>query len=469
MFLVYVLCFSLIFSCFGLIFIKIYQLENYKIKKYIKNIIKFNFCINKKSKLKFTKRVCRLIFSNFFILFIIFASVFNFFNNFLYFLIFFLLFFIIFPFFLIGIFLISLPVEIFIKKIYISKAKRKLKKCACKKIGITGSFGKTSTKNILYQILSEEFDVCATPQSFNTPMGVCKAVLENLKETDDFFIVEMGARQKGDIDFLSKFVGVDFGVITPIGECHIETFGNVENIENTKYELCENVDLAFFNGKSKSTKKLFERFERKKYLLCDKKGFSFAKNIETNENGSNFVLEIDNQEIKCSTKLLGKANIDNIVVAASVAYILGESLVCIKSGIEKVKSTPHRLELIKGYVNVVDDSFNSNFDGFVEALNVLKKFKGRKIVVSPGMVELGKIQEQKNFEIGQKIASVCNFFVIMNDTNKKALSSGAKNGGLSSEKIFYANTRSEQQKILKNIIQKGDVVLFENDFPSNIR
>ena len=87
----------------------------------------------------------------------------------------------------------------------------------CKKIAITGSFGKTSTKNILYQILKEEFDVCMTPKSYNTPMGVCKTILNDLKETDDFFIVEFGARHRGDIKFLTKFVGVDFGIFTPIG------------------------------------------------------------------------------------------------------------------------------------------------------------------------------------------------------------------------------------------------------------
>lgn len=469
MIFIYSALFSLIFSCFAFIFIKIYQLENYKLKKYIKNMAKFNFCFGNKTKLKFTKRVCRLIFANFVILFMIFIVFLKKIVIFWQIFTIFMVFFAIFPYFLIISFVIMLPIEKIIKNLFILRARRKLRKCTCKKIGITGSFGKTSTKNILYQILSEEFDVCATPKSFNTPMGVCKTVLENLKETDDFFIVEMGARQSGDIDFLSKFVGIDFGIVTPIGECHLETFGNVENIENTKYELCENTDIVFFNGKSKSTKKLYERYGRKKYLLCDKKGFSYAKNIQSNENGSTFELVINKEELKCNTKLLGKVNIDNIVVAASVAYILGESLVCIKDAIEKVKPSAHRLELIKGYVNVIDDSFNSNFDGFVEALNVLKKFKGRKIVVSPGMVELGKLQDEKNYEIGQKIASVCDFFVIMNETNRKNLSNGAKNGGLSSDKIFYAKTREEQQKILKSIIQKGDVILFENDFPDNIR
>lgn len=469
MFVLFAFIFSLVFSLTDLIFIKNYQLEKYEIKKYLKNISKFNFSIGNKNKLVFTNRAKRLIFSNFLIKLIIFLIIFAFLNKIWLFFAFFCLFFVLSPVYIILSFALCLPVENLIKKRYIKKAKKKLKNCRCKKIGITGSFGKTSTKDILYQILSQQFDVCATPKSFNTPMGVCKTVLEDLKETDEFFIVEMGARHCGDIDFLAKFVGVDFGIITPIGNCHLETFGNVENIKKTKYELCENSDIVVFNGKSKHTKRLYEKYGMRKYLVCDKKGFAYAKNIISGCDGSKFTLVVDGKEIECTTKLLGKANIDNIVVASSMAYILGEDLLCINRAIEKIKQIPHRLELIKGHVNVIDDSFNSNFDGFCEALEIMKNFPGKKIVVSPGMIELGKEQLTKNYEIGKKIASVCDFFVIMNEFNKKFLLDGARDGGLEREKIFFAKTRQQQKEILKNILSEGDCVLFENDFPDNIR
>ncbi|MDE6583040.1 MAG: UDP-N-acetylmuramoyl-tripeptide--D-alanyl-D-alanine ligase, partial [Clostridia bacterium] len=354
-----------------------------------------------------------------------------------------------------------------IKKAYIKKAKNKLKKMTCKKIAITGSFGKTSTKNILHQIMKEEFDVCVSPKSYNTPMGVCRTVLENLKETDDFLILEFGARRKGDIEFLAEFVGVDFGVITPIGNCHLETFGSVENIENTKYELCEHTDCVVFNGKSASSKKLFDRYPKRKYMVCVENSFAYASDIYVGKDGSRFVMNLDDKKFFCKTKLLGKSNIDNIVVGVAVAYLLGENLFNIQKAIEKLEPTPHRLELIKGERSfVIDDSYNSNFDGFKEAVSILNEFDGKKIVVSPGIVELGKEQFKVNMEAGKLVSEVADVFVIMNKTNKEALYEGAKEGKC---QIFFANTREEQLEVLKKVLGQGDVVLFENDFPDNLK
>jgi len=469
MFVLYAFLISVGLTLIGFIFIKNFQLENYKIKRYIKNIVRFDFSFGDKNKLIFTKRVKRLILINFLL-------------NFAYFLLFFglipylwinfglsIVLVLFSPIVIVISYAVAKPMEELIKLHYLKKAKRKLQKLNCKKIAITGSFGKTSTKNILYQILAEEFDVCATPKSYNTPMGICKTILEDLKETDEFFIVEMGAKHVGDIGFLAKYVGVDFGIMTPIGNCHLETFGSIENIEKTKYELCENTkDVVIFNGKSKSTKKLYKKYPQKKYLVCEEGSYAFAKDAVSNSDGTEFVMMLDGKQFLCQTKLLGKANIDNIVVATAMAYLLGESLYNIQNAIKHIQPTPHRLELIKGqFVDVIDDSYNSNFEGFKQALEVLASFEGKKVVVSPGIVELGKQQEKVNYDIGKEIAKVADIFVIMNQTNKKALNDGAKEGGLS--EIYYANTRSEQKEILKKILQKGDVVLFENDFPDNLK
>lgn len=467
MFVLYAFLFALFVALLSLIYFKIYQLENYKIKKYIKNVFGGRFAFGDKSFLVFTKRIKRLILINFLLFFTYFLLFFHFISIF-WVAILFVLFS---PIIVVFSFLISLPFENLIKKNYLKKAKTKLAKCRCKKIAITGSYGKTSTKNILFSLLKEEFDVCATPKSFNTPMGISKTILENLKETDDFFVVEMGARRKGDIEFLAKYVGVDFAIITPIGNCHLETFGNLQNIENTKFELCENTkDVVVFNGKSRSTKKLFERYSRKKFLVCTNGSFAFAKKIKTTSDGSEFVMSIDGKEFDCKTKLLGKSNIDNIVVASAMAYLLGESVFSIQKAIGSLKSIPHRLELVRGdFVNVIDDSYNSNIDGFLQALEVLKNFHGRKIVVSPGIVELGARQEEINVRVAREIAKVSDYFVIMNKTNRLSLLAGAKDGGMADEQIFFADTREKQKEILKNILKKGDVVLFENDLPDNMK
>jgi len=246
MFVLYAFLISVGLTLIGFIFIKNFQLENYKIKRYIKNIVRFDFSFGDKNKLIFTKRVKRLILINFLL-------------NFAYFLLFFglipylwinfglsIVLVLFSPIVIVISYAVAKPMEELIKLHYLKKAKRKLQKLNCKKIAITGSFGKTSTKNILYQILAEEFDVCATPKSYNTPMGICKTILEDLKETDEFFIVEMGAKHVGDIGFLAKYVGVDFGIMTPIGNCHLETFGSIENIEKTKelVKVCREKGLS---------------------------------------------------------------------------------------------------------------------------------------------------------------------------------------------------------------------------------
>ncbi len=471
MFVLYAFLIAIMITVLDLVFIKSYQLENYKVGNYLKKTIKFEFAFGDKTKLNFTKRIKRLIFIDFLLKFLIFLIFFGFINNFwINFVIVFL--FVIFSEIIVVLsFYVVFPLEEFIKKIYIKKAKNKLKNINCKKIAITGSYGKTSTKNILYQILKQEFDVCETPKSFNTPMGICKTILEDLKETDDFLIVEYGARKIGDIEFLAKNFGVDFGIITPIGNCHLETFGSVENIEKTKYELCEEAkDLVIFNGSSKSTKKLFNRFLKQKYLVCEENSYAYAKNIKSSSSGSTFDMVIDNKVFKCETKLLGKSNIDNIVVASTMAYLLKESVYNIQKAIKNLKPTPHRLELINGkFANIIDDSYNSNFDGFMQALEVLSKFNGNKIVVSPGVVELGKQQWQVNYDIGKEIGKVADFFVIMNQTNKNALFEGAQKGGMTKSNIFFADTRQQQKMILKKMLKAGDVVLFENDFPDNIK
>ena len=365
------------------------------------------------------------------------------------------------------------PVEYIIKCRYINKTKNKLSKLKCKKIGITGSFGKTSTKNILCQILEEEFKVCKTPKSYNTPMGICKTVLENLNEEHDFFIVEMGARREGDIAFLSKLVQVEYGIITPIGEQHIETFGSIENIEKTKFELCEFIDeegVVIFNGKSLSNYKLFKKCKTKKYLLCRDNSFAFASNILMNEHGSKFTLNIDKKEIDVETKLLGKLNIDNIVTASAMAYLLGENLFNIKKGISKVKPIEHRLELINGEkVCVIDDSYNSNLSGAKEALQVLSTFKKRKIVITPGIVEMGMRQEEVNFNLGKEISKIADICIIMNKINKNSLKNGLKSGNFDENSIFFANTREEQKNLLNKILLNNDVILFENDLPDNYK
>lgn len=464
----YGLIYAIVFILLSLPLFKVYQLEGYKVKNFIKKISHFNFAFGDKNKINFTKRLKRCIFCDFLIIFIVFSLIFYFLNYFYVYIIMIFAGVLMLPCFLIISHFLCLPIEKLITNSYIKKAKVKLQNMPCKKIAITGSFGKTSTKNILFQILSQKYKVCATPKSYNTPMGICKTILENLTEKDDFFIVEMGARHEGDIAFLCKLVGADFGILTPVGNCHIETFKTLENVEKTKFEICENVkSLMIISSKSASNRKLYEKCEKKKYLISDENSFAYANNIHFKDFKTHFDLHIDEKVISVSTNLLGKVNVDNIVLASALAYLLGVNLLDIKKGISELKSVPHRMELIKGFANVIDDSYNSNFVGFKEALNTIASFEGDKILVTPGMVELGDKQYEMNFKIGQEISKVCDYVIIMNKTNSSALTEGLLNKGFNRKNIFYANTRLEQKEILKKLVKKGDIVLFENDLPDN--
>lgn len=450
--------------------IKVYQLENYKPLKFVSRVFKFNLAFGDKNKLVLTNRIKRYIFCEFLLFFVVFSLIFYFLTKYYLNLIVMFVGIIFLPVLMIITHYLILPAEKLIICSYIKKAKNKLKTMPCKKIAITGSFGKTSTKNILFQILSQKFKVCATPKSYNTPMGVCKTILENLTEKDDFFIVEMGARHIGDIEFLCKLVGADYGVLTPVGNCHIETFKTLENVENTKFEICENVqDFMIINAKSDSNKKLYERCEKKKYLIGEENSFAYATNVNVKNLKTYFNLHIESQSIEVSTNLLGKASVDNIVTASALAYLLGVNLLDIKKGISLLKAIPHRMELIKGYANIIDDSYNSNFEGFKQALDVLSKFHAKKILVTPGMVELGDKQFDMNFEIAKLVAKVCDIVVVMNEVNYKAIIEGLKAKNFDMKNVYHAKSRKEQKEILKKILQANDIVLFENDLPDNYK
>lgn len=462
--------YALVYIFLSIPFLKVYQLEGYKPKKFLLRICKFNFAKGDKNKLCITNRMKRYIFCEFLLIFIIFSIIFYFLTYFYLYLIVIFIGLILLPLFMIMCHFFVLPVEKIIMCSYVKKAKMKLKNMPCKKIAITGSFGKTSTKNILFQILSQKFKVCATPKSYNTPMGVCKSLLENLSEKDDFFIVEMGARHIGDIAFLCKLVGADYGVLTPVGNCHIETFKTLENVEKAKFEICENVkDFMIINAKSDSNKKLYAKCEKKKYLIGEIGTFAYATNIKYQNFSTNFILNIDDKKIDVTTYLLGKANVDNIVTASALAYLLGVNLIDIKKGISALRAIPHRMELIKGLAYVIDDSYNSNFEGFKQALELLNRLEGRKILVTPGMVELGEKQYELNYDIAKEIAKTCDIVIVMNKVNHKALTDGLRDFGFNMKNLYFAFSRKEQKEILKNILKAKDVVLFENDLPDNYK
>ncbi len=408
----YAFLMSLVCLLWAYVYMKIYQLDGYKLTSFFDDVISFNFAFGDKNKLKFTKRLIRFIILYVCVIYMLNVLVFVFSSHWALILMDEVLLLIFTPVIMMLVHIIILPLELAIKQFYMKKAAKKLASKKCIKIGITGSYGKTSTKNILYEMLSKNYKVCVTPANFNTEMGITKTILEKLDD-DDIFIAEMGARHSKDIAILTKLVRPDYGIITTIGAQHIETFKTLENIEDTKFELVENMKpcgTVVFNGDSASTTRLFKRCKKNKFLTCAENASAKAKDIYLDSHGSRFTLVIEGKEIKMKTRLLGKCNIDNIVTAAMLSHILGVSVQDIQDAVYALEPTPHRLELIKsGNISIIDDSYNSNLIGAREALEVLKSFNGRKIVVTPGFVEMGQEQNKLNFQLGAMFAVACDY------------------------------------------------------------
>lgn len=381
------------------------------------------------------------------------------------------------PLFVFLAYAVTYPIEAAVKRWYFNDAKKKLAARAdVTKIAITGSFGKTGTKYALGTILAEKHNVLFTPGSFNTPMGVTRVIREQLRDENEIFIAEMGARYRGDIRELCRLVKPKFGIITAIGKQHLETFGSLEGVIATKGELAEGLmpdGCCFFNGDDVNCRAMYESSALQEKYLFGTEGeglYLAAEGIETGPEGSTFTLKAENGEsVRCRTKLLGRHNIVNITGAAALAYCLGLTLPEIAAGIEKIEPVEHRLQLIPGAVTVIDDAFNANPVGAREALNVLASFPGRRICVTPGMVELGEEEAELNRAFGRHMAACTDIAIVIGKAHADPICEGILEAGFPETCLVRAASLAEATEKLPAYTEPGCVVLFENDLPDNYR
>lgn len=473
-------------------FLHISQLEGYEAKEYfkwLKNNKDNAFKLKAESKpvkkpLVMTDRAKRLnkcnFFVNVFLLFILTSIIQVIFKNVIAtsfsFLIFAFLLYVMQPLTMyISTFIIK-PLENRINRGYYLEAQKKIQQRKdLTVIGITGSFGKTSTKFIVGTILSAKFNVLNTPESYNTPMGLSKVINNMLTDEHEVFVAEMGAKKIGEIRELAELAKPKIGILTSIGPVHIETFKNIDNIMKTKYELIEELPtngIAIFNYDNQYVRKLADKTFKEKILygieLKDQVDI-YVEDIETSENGSSFTLKHkDGRSIGCRTILLGKHNIYNILAGAAAALAMGLTFEEIREGIEKIQPVEHRLNLINSPngVIIIDDAFNSNPEGTKAALDVISQFKeGKKIIVTPGMIELGELEEKYNKEFGQNIGKVCDYAILVGKNRSKPIYEGLKEANFDDEHIFVVNSLDEATEIIGRIAKPKDVVLFENDLP----
>lgn len=374
--------------------------------------------------------------------------------------------------------LILSPIEKSINRRYYNDAYKMLRSMPdLKIIGVTGSYGKTSTKHYLNRILSEKFDVLMTPGSFNTTLGVIRTVREYLKPYNEVFIVEMGAKQTGDIKEICDLVHPEIGIVTAVGEQHLESFKTIQNVQSTKFELIDSLPsdgLAVVNNDFEyGANRKVDNVKCRRYAIRATENADYiATDIRYTPSGTTFTIKGEDRELTLSTRLVGECNISNLIAAVIVALHLGVPEEKIQYAVQKIEQVEHRLNLKRtpGGITIIDDAFNSNPSGSRMAMEVLGSMVGgKRIVITPGMIELGEKQYEYNRILGENIAANADVAIVVGGYNRDALLAGIENGGMEKSAVHAVASFKDAQKLLATIVKAGDFILYENDLPDTFK
>lgn len=379
------------------------------------------------------------------------------------------------PFFIFIAALVTKPVEDYVHRHFIRLAKQKLERMPdLTVIAITGSYGKTSTKFMIRDLLGERFSVCATPGSYNTPMGICKVINNDLEAHHQVLVLEMGARYEGNIDELCDIAEPDIAVITNIGIAHLETFGSQEAIARTKSTLVRRTrpeGTAVLNADDDRVAAMAGLRDDLRIIYAGiDKGAIRASDIRYDHEGMRFIATVDGESETFSTKLLGAHNVRNMLLAIGVARSFGMRLTTMAMAAARMEAVEHRLELKQqGELTVIDDAFNSNPTGAKNAVDILSRFdSGRRIIITPGMIELGAIQEEKNRTFGRQIGEAnLDLVILVGKKQTEPIREGIRSSGFDTENVRTVRSLSEANRLLQEFAQPGDVVLYENDLPDS--
>ncbi|WP_340105218.1 UDP-N-acetylmuramoyl-tripeptide--D-alanyl-D-alanine ligase [Rhodohalobacter sp. 8-1] len=372
------------------------------------------------------------------------------------------------------------PVETSIQSGFKRQARRKIESMPhLKVVAITGSYGKTSTKFVIDAFLKERLNVCVTPGSFNTPMGICKVINNDLHSNHQVLILEMGARYEGNIKELCDIAQPDISVVTNVGISHLETFGSKEAIAREKSTLARELKpggTLVLNGSDPVVREMGEgRSDIQRILTGEENRQVWAEDRSIDENGTAFTLHWQKDgktdSVHVQTKLLGDHNVQNILQAAAVAQLFDIRLKTIAVAASRIEPVEHRLELKKrGELTVIDDAFNSNPIGAKNAVDLLAEFKtGRRIIITPGMIELGELEEQENRAFGEHIAqSGIELAILVGERQTAPIRQGIEETSYPGKPdVKVASTLFEANDILSSYARAGDVVLYENDLPDS--
>ncbi len=348
---------------------------------------------------------------------------------------------------------ISTALELIFLQRFKAQAKEKLKKKKdLKIIAITASFGKTSIKNYLHQVLSKKFKAYMTPRSVNTIAGLIKDVNIDLPENIDIYIAEAGARKTGDIATISNFLEPQYAIIGSVGEQHIEYFKTLDNIIYTKMELLQSPKLE--HGF------IHDSVPIKDYDTITK----FPNNLQilqSDLNGIKFSIDIDKNTEIFEAPILGSFNAINLTAVILMAHKIGMDLNQIKEAFKSLQSVDNRLQKIEaGGKIILDDSFNGNLEGMLEAIKISATHTGRKVIITPGLVES---TIEANTTLAKEINKVFDLVIITGSLNKEVLEHN-----IDKDKIIILDDKAQMENTLAKHTQAGDLILFANDAPNFI-
>ncbi|WP_104753218.1 Mur ligase family protein [Helicobacter salomonis] len=341
---------------------------------------------------------------------------------------------------------------------YVRLAQDKLTRMSdLKIIAITGSFGKTSVKSYLQQILQEKYIAYSASGSVNTLLGLSRDINQNLGENATLYIAEAGARQPGDIKAITTFLQPHYAIITEVGKQHIEYFKTLENVAQTKAELLDSARLEqAFCYKSQALEPFLSAHQDKITFYPGQ-----TRQVEATLEGTRFELFLDQKWVPFESKILGVFNVENISLAVMVGFHFGIPIAQLQRLVAKLNPVPHRLHVLHTHNKIIiDDGFNGNLKGMLEGVRLCSLYPGRKVIVTPGLVES---DEASNTTLGEAIDKVFDIAIITGELNIQVLGQAIHKP----QKIFLKD-KAQLEQTLQSVTLAQDLILFANDAPNYI-
>lgn len=377
------------------------------------------------------------------------------------------------------------PIESAMRQRFIRQAESVLADIQPKVIGITGSYGKTTTKNFLHTMLNGRYKTYATPKSYNTLMGVTLAINTDLANdySVEYFISEMGAYVEGEIERICQLTPPDISIVTEVGPQHLERFGSIDNVATAKYEIIKNLPahgLGVFNWDNPYVREMYERGYPDNRIAVSKSISPddvvnhsprfIATDIHETLDGLSFVVHDMQTNISqaIATPVIGEHNITNLLLTIAVAVHEGMSLKEIAFRAKVLQPAESRLvrQTSSAGITIINDAYSANPVGVLSSLKVLGMHTtGKRLLITPGMVELGDLQEEENRKLGIVATDYATDIILIGQKQAEPIAAGIRSTDFPEDKLHIFDTLTEATNWYQEHLQQGDTALFLNDLP----